>query len=65
MFDLIGNVIGDVSRFFLTLILTVIAIIAVIVLPAKTKIWGLIVMVIIILFVWFYEDILSFLGGVI
>ena len=65
MFDFISGFIGDASRFVLTFFLVFITIVVVIALPSKTKIWGLLLMVAVILFVWFYSDIMSFIADII
>lgn len=63
MFDfLFGGVTDFIINIVITVVLVLITIFAVVFLPAKTKIWGLILMVLLILFVWFRENIMTFIN---
>lgn len=59
MFDIFA----DIGRFFLIFLLGFIAMLAVAVAPAKQKISVIVFMVLVILFVWYYEPIVGFLAN--
>lgn len=60
-FDVFSNMIADAARFVLIIIIGLITMVAVGTLPAKQKVGAMVLGIFVILFVFFYNDIMAFL----
>lgn len=61
-FDLFGGLADDVTRLILCIFILIISIVAIIFVPKNLKLLPFYIGVVIILVIWFWKDIASFIG---